>query len=133
MIEIWVPEKIFKFIHEGANFTNNSDNLDYLTFVDGVIFLKEKNNKMPTKQLMTREEATVLLKNIVFGLTDTGQAGKWVDFFIDAEMLEVKQEEEIQSITKIISVLFNKGQFNSLTPVQLEGRLNFEGYKIVPK
>lgn len=55
--------------------------------------LAVKETKMPTKCIMTRTKAIIFVTNRVFGLTNTGQAEKWVDFFIDAGMLEVKEEE----------------------------------------
>ena len=45
------------------------------------------------KHIRTRTEAIALIRNNVFGLTDTGQAAKWVDFFIAAGMLEIKEEK----------------------------------------
>lgn len=56
--------------------------------------LAAKDKKVPTKHIMTRAEVIDKIRNDVFGLTDTGQATKWADFFIAAGMLEIKEEEE---------------------------------------
>lgn len=57
---------------------------------------KNKEAKMPIKQIMTRAEATK-----IFEMVDTGQAARWVDFFIAAGILEVKEEEEDKPIFEI--------------------------------
>lgn len=70
-------------------------NCDSTNLENKIIFMRDKFREleMPTKQVMTRAEAIIFVTNRVFGLTDTGQAVKWVDFFIAAGMLEVKEEE----------------------------------------
>lgn len=96
MIEIWVTEKIFKFIHEAASFTSDVNTLDYLTFRDGIRFLKERKTEMqsskPTKHIMTRAEAIELFKEHMPWTAH--DAGRVIDFYIAAGMLEIKEEED---------------------------------------
>lgn len=66
---------------------------DSISLENKIIFMRDKFKEIPTKQIMTREEAIDLIRN-VFGITNTGQGAKWINFFIDAGMLEVKKEEE---------------------------------------
>lgn len=86
---IYLTNKEFERLSRDLNMVSG---LNRINLGNDIVFMRSviKEPKMPT--LMTRSEATVMLRNNVFGLTDTGQAARWVDFFITAGMLEIKEE-----------------------------------------
>lgn len=86
--------------------------------------LRNKEKEMPVKRIMTRTEVSQLVQNIVFGLTDTEQAAKWIKFFVAAGMLEVKEEE-----TTVQDVLDSLGLMTNTNI--LIAKLNQAGYRII--
>lgn len=92
-----------------------------------VQFIKEEKSEMPT--LLTREEAIVLFKKHV-PISADNEANQIINFFIAAEMLKVKEEEEISmdiSLTTITKQLI-VCDFNHIVE-----RLNMAGFEVKKK
>lgn len=81
---------------------------------------------MPTKHKMTRAEAIELLKK---HFPCSGNENKTIDFYIEAGMLEIVEEEIKKDIG--LETIFRKSVVCSIDHVI--SQLNKAGYKIVPK
>lgn len=49
----------------------------------------------------TKSEATQIVQNMVFGVTDTGQAERWVEAFEALGLVELKEEKEEEPIFEL--------------------------------
>lgn len=103
-----------KYLHLGADY-------DSISINNKIIFMRDKFKEIETstKPIIARVEAINLIRN-VFGITDTGQGAKWIDFFINAGMLEVKEEVDL-TLNEILNLYVNIDKNKFMTVLENNG------------
>lgn len=86
--------------------------------------LKDKENEMPPKHIMTKTEAIALLQKHM----PIGNAAKAIDFYIAAGILEIKEEEEIS--VKLM-VKCTDGKYSEIEMLEIARQLDARGLRIV--